>query len=161
MDDQQLSKAFAATVQASLHGLQSLHALLQREQQALTGRDPALLEQLVRDKLTLLKELEYSVQARDRLQVAAGLETGIDGGRQIAERCCSLLPALTADWEKLNTLARTVAELNDHNGQLVIQRQRTTRSALEVLTGRPRREDTYSTLRRRTPAAASCSLGRV
>ena len=39
-----------------------------------------MLEQVVQEKLALLKQLEHSVQARDRLQKAAGLEDGIEGG---------------------------------------------------------------------------------
>lgn len=45
-------------------------------------------------------------------------------------------------------LGSTVSTLNDRNGQLVLQRQRATKSALEILTGRPSREDTYRGLRR-------------
>mgnify|MGYP001823490050 CR=1 FL=1 len=37
MEQEQLSKAFSATVQASLHGLQSLEPILRREQAALVS----------------------------------------------------------------------------------------------------------------------------
>jgi flagellar biosynthesis/type III secretory pathway chaperone len=159
MESAQLIKAFIATVQASLHGLRSIEPVLHREQDALTGKDPAALERVVGEKLALLKQLEHSVQARDRLQQAAGHAAGIDGGSTLVE---SLSQAqLSTDWQALTTLARKVADLNDHNGQLANQGQRATRTALGILTGRPEREDTYIGLRRRQAGAASYTLGRV
>ena len=159
MESAQLIKAFAATVQASLHELRSIEPLLQREQTILTGKDPAQLEQVVQEKLTLLKQLEHSVQARDRLLKAAGLESGSEGGAGLVETLGQ--PQLSADWEALTALAETVADINDHNGQLANQGQRATRTALGILTGRPEKEDTYSTLRRKRGGASSYTLGRV
>jgi flagellar biosynthesis/type III secretory pathway chaperone len=159
VDTQQLIKAFTATVQASLHGVESLHRLLQKEQDAILGKDPARLEQMVKDKLELLKQLEYGVQARDRLQQAGGFSKGADGGQQFVDRVGQ--DSLSEDWRRLGELGGQVADLNNQNGQLVVQGQQAARSALEILTGRSRRDDTYSTLRRRGNAAASCSLGKV
>jgi flagellar biosynthesis/type III secretory pathway chaperone len=159
MESAQLIKAFTATVQASLHGLQSIEPVLRREQSALTGKDPAQLEQVVREKMTLLKQLEHSVQARDRLQEAAGLEQGLEGGSDLVTTL--KLPQLTGDWQAMAELAETVARLNDQNGQLANQGQRATRTALGILTGRSEKEDTYSTLRRKSSGASSYSLGKV
>lgn len=159
MDREQLLKAFTATVQASLHGLQSLEPVLEREHHALTGRDPQCLEQVVHDKLALLNQLEHSVRARDRLQQAAGLEPGLEAGSQLVESLDQA--ALRHDWTQLNEVAQRVAERNDRNGQLAFQGQRNTRSALRILTGRAAKDDTYTTLRRRPATAASCSLGKV
>lgn len=159
MESAQLIKAFTATVQASLHDLRSIEPVLQREQTALTGRDPGSLEQVVGEKLALLKQLEHSVQARDRLLTAAGLAAGLTGGSELVETLNQ--PALTADWQALTTLAKTVADLNDQNGQLANQGQRATRTALGILTGRPEKEDTYSTLRRRQGDSDRCSLAKA
>jgi flagellar biosynthesis/type III secretory pathway chaperone len=159
MESAQLIKAFTATVQASLHDLRSIEPVLQREQAILTGKDPALLEQVVQEKLALLKQLEHSVQARDRLLKAAGLEPGSQGCTSLVETLGQA--QLSADWQALTALARAVANLNDHNGQLANQGQRATRTALGILTGRPEREDTYSTLRRKRGGASSYTLGRV
>ncbi len=159
MDNEQLIKAFTATVQASLHGLQSLEPLLQQEQAALTGKDPDRLEQLVQQKLALLRQLEPSVQARDRLQRAAGLTPGLDGGARFVESLGE--ESLAAEWAEMNRLARSVADLNDDNSRLVMQGQRATRTALGILTGRALQEETYSTLRRRSGSAASHMLGKV
>lgn len=159
MDSEQLIKAFTATVQANLHGLQLLEPVLRREQAALTGKDPARLEQVVREKLALLRQLEPGVQARDRLQRAAGMAAGLDDGARLV---ASLGHApLSAEWTEMVRLARTVAELNDRNSRLALQGQRTTRMALGILTGRPLHNDTYSTLRRRGGALAGQSLGRT
>ena len=159
MESGQLIKAFIATVQASLHGLRLIEPVLRREQKALTGKDPATLERVVAEKLELLKQLEHSVQARDRLQQAAGHAAGIDGGSTLVESLGQR--QLRIDWEALTTLAREVAELNDRNSQLASQGQRATRAALGILTGRPERQDTYIELRRRQAGAASYTLGRV
>ena len=159
MDSEQLIKTFTATVQASLHGLQLIEPILQREQTLLTGKDPEALEQLVQQKLALLKQMQHSVEARDRLQKTAGLPTGPIGGDKLVE---TLKQAeLTRDWETMNELARTVAALNDRNGQLAAQSQRATRKAIGILTGRPEEQDTYSTLRRGKRAAGGYSLGKV
>lgn len=159
METAQLIKAFAATVQASLHGLESLAALLQQEQDAVLGKDPEHLEQLARDKLELLKQLEYGVQARDRLQKAAGYPAGFAGGSGLVSKLDQA--PLSKDWQSLTDLGERVAEHNNRNGQLVMQQQHATRSALEILTGRLRQEDTYSTLRRKRGGIASYSLGKV
>ncbi|MCB1784902.1 MAG: flagellar protein FlgN [Chromatiaceae bacterium] len=159
MDRDQLSGAFSATVQASLHGLQTLQQLLSREQAALTGRDPELLQQIVTEKLAVLKELASSVQARDRLQKAAGFEQSLEGGSTLVDRLG--LPDLQRAWNQLTELAQTVADLNLRNGQLAAQGQRATRAALGILTGRPTSDDTYAGLRRRASGADRYSLGKV
>lgn len=159
MDKEQLIKAFTATVQASLHGLQSLQSLLQHEQAALTGKDPEVLQQIVQKKVDLLKQLEPSVKARDRLQRAAGLTAGLDGGSRIVETLAH--DALRDEWAAMVQAARTVADLNDRNAQLVQQGQRATRAALGILTGRQTQDDTYSTLRRKGGGVASYSLAKA
>jgi flagellar biosynthesis/type III secretory pathway chaperone len=159
VENDQLARAFTATVQASLHGLQSIEPVLRREQQALTGKDPVQLEQVVNEKLALLKQLEHSVLARDRLQKAAGLEDGIEAGGRLVQ--AQGQAQLSADWATMTELVQVVAELNDQNGQLALQGQRATRTALGILTGRDQKEHTYSTLRRRSGGVASYSLGKV
>ncbi len=159
MQSEQLITAFTATVQASLHSLQSLESVLLDEQTALVGKDPQRLEDIVRRKLALLQQLEPSVQARDRLQETADLPAGDAGSDRLVEMLNR--DTLSSAWQKLKSLAQRVVELNDHNGRLTRQSQRTTREALAILTGRPVAEDTYSTLRRKTGGTTRCSLGRV
>jgi flagellar biosynthesis/type III secretory pathway chaperone len=159
VDREQLIKAFTATVQASLHGLRELHGVLQQEQQAILGKDPERLEQLARQKLELIKQIDYSVQARDRLQKTAGAPAGHEGGEAVVEAIG--LDTLTQEWAELTRAGREVAAHNDRNGQLVMHEQHNTRAALEILTGRHDDDSTYSTLRRRGRAVASYSLGKV
>ena len=159
MDHIQLTKAFAATVQASLHGLQSLETVLQHERDALAGRDPEQLASIVERKLAQLKALEPSVKARDRLLAAAGLGEGMDGGNQLVATLDDT--TLSHDWSELVVLATRVAELNDINAQLAAQGQRATRTALGILTGRPSSNDTYADLRRKPAAATRQTLGKV
>ena len=159
MDRSQLTKAFSATVQASLHGLQSLESILEREQAALSGRDAGALERVVAEKLDLLKQIDHGVKARDRLQQQAGFAPGLEGGGALVDSLQR--DALSGDWSALVALAGHIAALNDRNGQLAMQGQRATRAALNILTGRPERQDTYSGLRRGEKAAAGYSLGKV
>lgn len=160
MEQAQLVKAFAATVQASLHGLQTLEPVLQREREALGGRDPDRLTGVVREKLSELKALEPSIKARDRLLGIAGLPGGIEGGGQLVSQLNDI--ALAEEWSRLVDLAGRVAALNDQNAQLANQGQRATRAAISILTGRPNKDDTYGSLRRgRGDKTASHFLGRV
>jgi flagellar biosynthesis/type III secretory pathway chaperone len=159
VQSEQLAKAFNATVQASLHGLRELLPVLERERDALGGQDADQLAAVVNDKLARLKALEPSVTARDRLQKAAGHDAGMDGGSRLVEALGDA--GLKAEWSELKQLAEQVARLNDVNGSIVAQSERATRSALEILTGRPRSDVTYSNLRRRSNAAAKHYLGKT
>lgn len=159
MDGEQLTKAFTATVQASLHGLRLLKPVLECEYQALAGRDSERLEQYSAEKLELLKQLQHGIQARNRLQEMAGLEKSLAGGAIWVERLAD--PSLRAEWQEMETLAHEVAEFNDRNGQLAAQSQRVTREALAILTGRPDRQDTYADIRRGGPSRGGYSLGKV
>jgi len=158
MEREQLLKAFTATVHASLLGLRKLEPALQRERQALNSQDADHLADAVRDKLDKLKAVEPSIVARDRLQRASGLEVGIDGGARLVDALGD--EDLRLQWNELTRLAGEVARLNDVNGSIVAQSERTTRSALEILTGRPRNDVTYSELRRRQSGSAKHFLGK-
>jgi flagellar biosynthesis/type III secretory pathway chaperone len=159
MEQEQLTKAFGATVQASLHGLQSLEPILRREQSALASRDPEILTAIVQEKVAALKQLEPSIQARDTLQAAAGMPEGIEGGSRLVEMLDR--DELTRDWAQLTRMAKIISELNDRNGSLALQGQRRTREALGILTGRSPSNNTYSTLRGKKCGTASFSFGRA
>ena len=159
MQTEQLVTTFKATVQASLHGLQSLEPVLEQEHQALTGRDPAGLEAIVGQKLALLKQLRHSVDARDRLQQTAGFPSGNAGGDALVSALADT--ALATDWSELRDIAGRIAAANDRNGQLAMQGQRATREAIGLLTGRDQTEHTYGTLRHRKRAAGGYSLARA
>jgi flagellar biosynthesis/type III secretory pathway chaperone len=154
----QLARAFVATVEANAHGLQALLDLLTRERQAIIDRDSETLESIVRDKLDLLRQIEHGASARARLLQAAGLDTAPDGGHRLVRQLNE--PTLTAAWQRLIALGDEAATENDRNGQLIAQGQRMARAALDILTGRPSRQDTYGGARRHGASGGS-SLGRV
>jgi flagellar biosynthesis/type III secretory pathway chaperone len=153
MEQAQLVSAFKATVQASLHGLETLESTLEAERAALTGRDPTALETVVKEKIALLQQLQHSVQARDRLLKTAGFVTGNPGGDAFVAAVNE--PQLTDDWSTLLERATRVARLNDRNGQLANQGQRATQTAIGILTGHDQTEPTYAPARRNRRARAS------
>ena len=156
MNNDQLVTTFAATVQASLHGLKSLEPILEQEHLALSGRDPGRLETIVKEKMTLLQQLQHSVQARERLQQAAGFDTGNAGGDALVAAIAK--DKVAREWHKLLKLAAQVAGLNDRNGQLAAFGERSTKQAIGILTGRDQTDHTYSTLGHRKRAAGGDSL---
>ena len=91
------------------------------------------LQQVVREKLVLLKELEHSVQARDRLQKAAGLPAGNEIAGRLVE---GLQQALTQDWTALGPKSRNASP--NSMTAMVDWRSRAsaTHATLGILTGR-------------------------
>lgn len=156
MNKEQLTKAFTATVQASLHGLRTLEPVLQQERQALLGRDPGALEAMVGQKVALLQQLQHSVQARDRLQQTAGHPPGNAGADALVNDINSDI--LSSDWSALLNLAAQVAALNHRNGQLATQGQRATRAAIGILTGRDQSQPTYNHPKHASRAPGGLSL---
>lgn len=154
----QLAKAFVATVEANVHGLQAMLELLTCERKAIVARDAGALERVARDKLDILTQIEHGAKARARLQQAAGLDGGPDGGNDLVRRIADA--TLTATWQRLLTLGAEAATENERNGQLIAQGRRAARDALDILTGRSRQEDTYDGVRRRGNRSGA-SLGRV
>jgi len=149
----QLNNAFKASVEASIAGLLSLSDVLQKEQQALSGNDAQTLEQVVKDKVRVLTELQHSVQAREQIQKQAQLPPGLTGGEDFVRKNFS--PAeISHNWQKLVNLSKEVEALNSQNGKLALAGERTTREALGILTGRSQEQDTYE-----RGAAGNASLG--
>jgi flagellar biosynthesis/type III secretory pathway chaperone len=143
----QLARAFAATVEANVHGLQAMLELLTCERQAIVTRDPETLERIARDKLEMLTQIEHGAKARARLLQAAGLGDAEDGADRLVRQLGD--PALTEAWQQLVMLGEQASVENARNGQLITQGQRMAREALGILTGRSNREDTYGGVRRR------------
>jgi flagellar biosynthesis/type III secretory pathway chaperone len=154
----QLTRAFTATVEANVHGLQAMLELLACERQAIVARDPGALERITRDKLEILTQIEHGAKARARLLQAAGLDAAVDAADRLVRQLDE--PALTEAWQRLITLGDRAAVENARNGQLIAQGQRMAREALGILTGRSNREDTYGGVRRRT-AYVGASLGKT
>lgn len=156
MNNDQLVTTFAATVQASLHGLKSLEPILEQEHLALSGRDPGRLEALVKEKMALLQQLQHSVQARERLQQTTGFEPGNAGGDALVAAIAN--DDVAREWSKLLELASRIAGLNDRNGRLAALGQHAAQQAIGILTGRDQTDHTYGTLGHRKRAAGGYSL---
>lgn len=159
MNASTLKRPFRATIEASLAGLRQLHEILIEEQQALLGNQPEVLEQVVLQKSQSLQQLEHSIAAREQILAQAGLPGGMVGAQQFA---CEHFEAedLCADAEALMALSGKVRDLNIHNGKLTLARERTTREALGILTGRPHDTGTYSRSGSAGRGLAAYSLGK-
>jgi flagellar biosynthesis/type III secretory pathway chaperone len=159
MNAQSLKRPFRATIEASLAGLRQLHDILLEEQQALLSDQPEALEQIVRQKSESLEQLEHSIQAREQILEQAGLPGGMVGAQQFAHEHFAA-EELHEDADALLSLSNEVRDLNIHNGKLTLARERTTREALGILTGRPQDNDTYSRSGAGGRRLAAYSLGR-
>ena len=151
---------FTASVQRTLAVLQRLEAALTTEQTALTSADPERLQQAVREKLTVLADLEPLLNEREAIQKHLGVAAGPAGGDQ-------LLASAPADaevrlqWEELKTRAGNVERLNAQNGQLALQGEKTARHAVSLLTGRPAEPETYGRSGRSRPGLGGLPLAKA
>lgn len=160
MDKAQQIRAFQATVDATIQGLEVLIVTLKKEQECLTGNDPQRLEQTVIEKLKLLEDLQHSVAARNQLQLNLQLPIGLDGGEAFLKNY-KAPPSVIKVWHKLATLSEQVNNLNNSNGQLANQGERTTRQAIAILTGRTQQSDTYNANPRKKAGLSSYNFGKA
>lgn len=143
MDKLQQVRAFQATVESGIVGLQCLIGVLQQERDALLKTDAGALETAVLRKSEQLEMLSHSSAARDHLLQALGLPSGPEGAAQFLDRM-KAPPAAREAWQRHYALACEAAQHNEQNARLAVQGERTTRKALAILTGRPlHEEDTY------------------
>jgi flagellar biosynthesis/type III secretory pathway chaperone len=135
-------RLFSDSVNKTLPLLERLHKAILEERQALTGRDPALLESLVQTKLALLDELTPLLQERDALQQRLGVAEGIPGGDQLMS---SAPPEslIRERWDALKAQAKLVEKDNALNGQLALQGEKAARMGVSLLTGRKTEPATY------------------
>jgi flagellar biosynthesis/type III secretory pathway chaperone len=154
-----LKSPFRATIDASLKGLSELAPVLREEQAALTGNDAEALENIVANKIALLKELEHSVMAREQILGQAQCGSGLEGSEQFIREHFSPQEILQ-DWQRLKELSKEVDELNTHNAKLAFAGEHTTRQALGILTGRSQEAETYSKRRDTKGPAEGISLGK-
>lgn len=131
------------TLEQAIDGLARLTSLLDEERAALGDQDPARLEAAVTNKIELLGTVEPELVQLEQQLAALGLSAP---DRAAAERLAE--QPETADigdkWLRLHTLAADVEHQNLVNGRLAQQRERATRAALAILTGRDQEDTTYS-----------------
>lgn len=160
MDKAQQIRAFQATVDATILGLESLIVALKKEQNCLTGNNPQQLEHIVVEKLTLLEELQHSIAARNQLQLNLQLPIGLAGGESFLKQ--NKAPAgVIKIWDKLVKLSDEVSILNNTNGQLANQGERATRQAIAILTGRDNQNDTYAANPRKKQGLSNHNFGKA
>jgi flagellar biosynthesis/type III secretory pathway chaperone len=153
-----LLPAFEAAVADTLRHLETLEPLLDRERDALGGRDPDALNAVVREKLEVLGGLEKAMRGLDGLFAHAGLPGAGKGGDALVAHA-DASGDLGERWERLKTLAANVDRLNTRNGSLTKQAQRGARTALSILTGRQATDAHYDRKGRDKTRLAGQSLG--
>lgn len=124
-------------------GMERLAALLGEERAALGGDDPAALETVVARKVELLADIEPALNelagTLDSLGLGPPDEPTLD--RLAAQPETAELARL---WQRLRRLSGEIDAHNLRNGQLATQKERATRTALSILTGRASEDETYS-----------------
>jgi flagellar biosynthesis/type III secretory pathway chaperone len=135
-------RLFSETVANTLPLLERLHDAIRNERQALTGRDPAELEQIVQAKLALLDELGPLLQSRDALQQRLGVAAGLPGGDDLL-KAAPQGSLVRERWDSLKALAEAIEQDNVINGQLAIQGEKAARMGISLLTGRQAQTMTY------------------
>jgi len=151
---------FTAAVAETLRQLQALEPLLGRERELLGGRDPEALNAVIREKITVLAQLETAMRGMEDLMQRAGLPGGGAGGDTLVAAAAHP-PELVDQWEQLKTLAVEVDRQNSQNGRLTQQAQRGARTALSILTGRQATEGAYDRRGRDKTGLTGYSLGQA
>jgi flagellar biosynthesis/type III secretory pathway chaperone len=126
---------FSESVKHTLPLLVRLHELIMDERQALTGREPAALEQVVQQKLAVVEEITPLLQERDALQRRLGAAEGIAGGDQLV-KSAPQESQVREQWDALRAQAQLVEKDNALNGHLALQGEKAARMGISLLTGR-------------------------
>jgi flagellar biosynthesis/type III secretory pathway chaperone len=114
---------------AELDGARRLLAVLQREQQVLTGRDSEAVEQCAQDKHQALGALQQLALARRRFTATLAAGT-------LPDECAPT-------WRALEQALAELRRLNEVNGALVQRRLQHTRRALAILRGQSGDNEVY------------------
>lgn len=122
-----------------------LLAVLQREHILLSGRDPAAIEEIAREKQRYVTQLHVSGQAHAAALRAAGYlpttPTLQDWLRQRDRHSGSRLIPL---WQQLESLLTACRQLNQLNGGLIEINRRHSQRALGILLGKTEETELYS-----------------
>lgn len=131
------------TLDQAIRGLAQLAALLNEERSALGEKDPARLEAVVSRKVDMLASIEPDLVRLERQLGKLGLAAP---SRETAERLAKHPDThpIAELWVRLHELSTKVERENLINGQLAQQRERSTRAALAILTGRDNEDPTYN-----------------
>ena len=132
--------------------------VLQREHAALTGRDPAAVEQITNEKHQQLARLEEaSRQQASALRSAGYVDDKVKVEGWIKQHHRNLLPS----WESLQNLLSRCQQQNQANGIVIETNRRHTQLALGVLLGKPQETQTYGAGGNTTHGGNSRSLAKA
>ncbi|GAB6049547.1 hypothetical protein JCM16106_03910 [Hydrogenophilus islandicus] len=136
------STLLARILQEEAATLAQFQAVLDREKEALSGNDAALLEAVIGEKNRLADQLQGF--ERQKLRVVASTVPAAEEAtlRQILAAWQQLPPHAEA-WDEICRLARACQTRNQENGAILREKQRFTQEALAVLLDAEKRLDTY------------------
>jgi flagellar biosynthesis/type III secretory pathway chaperone len=129
-----------ATLQRLAADGQELLSVLEAERDALLGRDPAALQDIVAHKLALLTAIEGLLRAG----AVSGFEAAA-GNPQLRDRVEEIL--------------EEAVRRNELNGRITAQREISVRQALDVLTGRATAPPLYGPAGRASARRGGQSIG--
>ncbi len=129
-------------LQSELIQADQLREILEREFQALGAKDPDLIDEISRNKLAQMRQLEQLLEQRGRFLGTLGIQQSKEG----VDRLIRELPKddpLAVLWMRLLETGTRLQRQNEINGNLVAQAQRHTKKALDILCGRIDLPSTY------------------
>jgi len=123
-----------------------LLAMLQQEYRLLKREEEGDLAELSQQKLALVNQLESASQKWLASLKQARVEITLDGIRAgLGTHDPAGSQGLVASWEKLGELASECQRQNTVNGAILVVREQTTQTALDILRGKvPGEDTTYS-----------------
>lgn len=130
--------ALAGLLDGLVSGLDTLHATLRRENEALAVGTPDTLPTLIQAKEHLIGDL-----ARTWSALAARL--GVPVSRRMIGQALNDHgePGLAQTWSRVQALAQEVDRLNRLNGRLIEEQLRRTQGALQILQSAARQRGLY------------------
>jgi len=135
-------KLFANLMEKAIATSRQLISMLDSEFEALTGNSPVLLDNIINEKKQHLIGISQIMAEQQSLLASMQLTHDEKGVSSLL----STIPAnhpWKKNWAKLQKLARIMAEKNLRNGILLSQHTKSTRKALDILTGHRSEPEVY------------------
>jgi flagella synthesis protein FlgN len=136
----------AQCLEQTVAGLRCMKRVLEREEAALSGRDPKTLDQCTRDKEVLANGLNALGQQLENLPRSLGLPPGLKSVVRLLAAGTKLDPAyepLRGRWREIMALARHCRKQNEMNGAYIGLLSRHARRSLDILHDRVGQDITY------------------
>lgn len=133
-----------STLQAELQLARQLAVILETERNALSQSDSVVLDQCVRAKQPLIKQLEQFGRQRDLILKTAGFPAGKQGMEAfVANQSDNEAHALQSLLEQLKVQAKRCRDHNQINGGIVNVNRQYLQRALSILRGRDPESSAY------------------